>query len=70
MDKDYEVIGQREVVDLGSDGAPVNAQEITFKSLPSGTVASVRVPLRDFSATTAQAAIEARRNVIEAVHAL
>ena len=70
MADNYEVQNQREVVDLGSDGAPVNAQEITFKSLPSGTIASVRVPHKTLTAASAQAAIEARRDVIEAVHAL
>lgn len=70
MEAEYEVTGQAEVVDLSQQGAPVRAQEITFRSLPSGTIATVRVPIADLTAATAKAAIEARRNTIEAVHEL
>lgn len=70
MAEDYEVTQQREVIDLATDGQPVRSQEITFKSLPSGTVATVRIPIADLSAQSAKTAIEARRNTIEDVHAL
>lgn len=66
----YVVTGQKEMIDLGSDGGPVKVQEITFRSLPSNTIATVRIPVADLSADTARAAIEARRDVIEAVHSL
>jgi len=70
MSEDYEVLKQAEIVDLTGDGLPVKAQQITFKSLPSGTIATVNIPLDSFTADAARTAIEARRNVIEATHAL
>lgn len=70
MTEHYVVTSQRELVDLGTDGAPVKVQEITFTSLPSQTTATVRIPISQLTADSARAAIEARRDVIEAVHAL
>ena len=62
-------ITQQETYDIGPDGRPTLGWKIQFTT-PSGSRASVFVPLSRYTVENARAAIAQRANQVEAVHRL
>jgi hypothetical protein len=62
--------GQRQYEDYTSAGTFVPVVEVTFEVIASGTVGTVKVPLRDYTEERVRALIDARAQAMAAVESL
>lgn len=66
----YEVTGQTQTTLIDPGGRVVPGIEVAFRSKPSGTIASVQIPLTSFSADEVDRNVRALVNQLEAVASL
>lgn len=69
MAQDWQVVAQRQTTDLAPDGRFVDVVEVTFTT-QSGTAGTVRVAEQDYTPDRVRELIQARVDVINAVHQL
>lgn len=67
--KRWEVISQRQTIDLQPDGSIGQVVEVTFK-LTDGTTGRVTIPLRSYNVDTARDAINYYADHLDAVSKL
>lgn len=69
MAENYKVLSQERVLDISGGGAPIEAWEIRFETVPSGVQSWVRVPVADYTPAHVAEVLTADAGAIEAVHA-
>lgn len=66
----FEVVGQREVMDLNAETGAVKSVEVTFRTKPNNILGTVLLPRADYSPDNANRAITAYAEQLEATHSL
>lgn len=66
----FDVVGQREVMDLNADTGAVKSVEVTFVTKPNGIRGTVVIPRADYSPDIADRQITAYAAQLEATHTL
>lgn len=66
----FKIEGQTEVMAFGPDGRARAVWRVRFTSLPSGTEATVEVPIAEYTPARVGELVSAYVDTIEAVHAL
>lgn len=69
-DRNYAIVSQRQGYGLDIAGTPTALMAITFRTLPSGVVATEEIPLAQYSAANVDRVLTQRAALIEEVHAL
>jgi hypothetical protein len=63
----WRVVSQRHTEDLTTSGAFIGVWEVTFETIPGGTVGVIKVPDRIYSADVVRAEIEAKAAQLAAI---
>lgn len=69
MADNYRVTSQSRVLDISDGGAPVEAWEIHFVTIPSDVASWVRIPVAQYTPAHVAEVLTADAGAIEAVHA-
>lgn len=70
MAANYDITDQTEILDISGDGSPVRAMNVQFRTKPSGVMASVRIPIKTYSASEVDREVTDLATKLEEAHNL